>query len=157
MKSIPGYEGFYSAEEDGRIWSNISKKYLSSKHKRYPKVELCRDGVHKYWSIHRLIALTFIPNPENKPTIDHIDRNKQNNNVSNLRWATPAEQSSNLGTYNTNTSGHKNVRLQHHTTLTGEVSTYFVFHICRKKIYHNKSFKTLEEAIAYRDEYLLTL
>ena len=157
MKSIPGYEGFYSAEEDGRIWSHISKKYLSSKHKRYAKVELCRDGIHKSVSVHRLIALTFIPNPDNKPTIDHIDRNKQNNNVSNLRWATPAEQSSNLGTYNTNTSGHKNVRLHHYIALTGEVSVYYVFHICRKGIYHNKSFKTLEEATKYRDEYLLCL
>lgn len=48
--------------------------------------------VHK---LHRLIAETFIPNPENKPTVDHIDRNGLNNHVSNLRWATHSEQNDN--------------------------------------------------------------
>lgn len=49
----------------------------------------------KKCKVHRLIALTFLPNPENKPTVDHIDRNKENNNLSNLRWASYKEQGQN--------------------------------------------------------------
>lgn len=51
------------------------------------------DG--KTRKIHRMIAETFIPNPDNKPTVDHIDRDRQNNDVSNLRWATDTEQKRN--------------------------------------------------------------
>lgn len=47
-------------------------------------------------SIHRLVAITFIPNPDNLPTVDHIDRNKTNNHVSNLRWATHEQQMANV-------------------------------------------------------------
>jgi hypothetical protein len=45
--------------------------------------------------IHRLVALTFIPNPENKPYVDHIDGGRRNNHIDNLRWATPKENSNN--------------------------------------------------------------
>lgn len=51
----------------------------------------------KHYRVHRLIAEAFLPNPENKPTVDHIDMNKQNNALSNLRWATMQEQNLNHG------------------------------------------------------------
>ena len=57
----------------------------------YRRVKI--DG--KTYSVHRLVAETFIDNPDNKPTVDHIDRNKSNNNITNLRWATSREQTEN--------------------------------------------------------------
>lgn len=58
----------------------------------YETVVLTKDGTRKNYTIHKLVALTYIPNPENKPTINHIDGNKRNNKVSNLEWATYKEQ-----------------------------------------------------------------
>ena len=49
----------------------------------------------KQYRVHRLIAETFLPNPEGKPTVDHIDRGRMNNSLSNLRWATLSEQKNN--------------------------------------------------------------
>ena len=70
-------------------------KVPSITNKGYYRLPLCKYGKTKYFHIHRLVAETFIPNIENKPTVDHIDRNKLNNNVSNLRWATYKEQNTN--------------------------------------------------------------
>nr|DAQ29441.1 MAG TPA: homing endonuclease [Caudoviricetes sp.] len=62
----------------------------------YACVRLRTDiGVTKTYSIHRLVAQAFIPNPENKPTVDHINRDRLDNRVENLRWATYSEQQSN--------------------------------------------------------------
>lgn len=101
-KDIPDYEGLYQISNFGNVKSIsrmsykrkcetiIKKPCLSGK--GYLKVTLCKDGTKKYVFIHRLVAQMFIPNPENKLTVDHIDRNKLNNNVNNLRWATYSEQ-----------------------------------------------------------------
>ena len=59
--------------------------------------------------IHRLVALAFIPNLNNKKTVDHIDNVKSNNNINNLRWATKNEQAMNVGISKRNTSGYKGV------------------------------------------------
>lgn len=54
----------------------------------------------KQYPVHRLVAETFIPNTKNKPTVDHKDRNRYNNSVDNLRWATHQEQAENTRSYN---------------------------------------------------------
>ena len=71
----------------------------------YLKVGLYKNGKRKTFGIHRIIAEIFVENPENKPEVDHIDRDTSNNRPDNLRWATAREQKYNQGMKSTNTSG----------------------------------------------------
>lgn len=90
-QDIPGYEGLYQVSTLGRIKSNRSIKSLHIDKGGYLTVWLCKDSIQKNYKAHRLVALAFIPNPENKATVNHIDGNKQNNCVENLEWATHSE------------------------------------------------------------------
>lgn len=94
---IEGHEN-YRIFKDGRVWSKIGKgKFLKHIHKKtgYIDVRLSTDGKIYNLKLHRLIAIHYIPNPDNKPTIDHINRIKDDNRIKNLRWATSKEQSNN--------------------------------------------------------------
>lgn len=66
----------------------------------YKRVLIAQDGIRKSYYVHRLVAMAYIPNPENKPTINHIDGNKINNCVENLEWATQKEQKRHAITHN---------------------------------------------------------
>ena len=57
----------------------------------YSHVTLCNNGQHHQTSVHRLVAQGFIPNPDNKPMVNHIDGDKSNNNIDNLEWCTQSE------------------------------------------------------------------
>ena len=87
----------YGATKDGRIFCLRTEKelHLGNSTNDYKRVYLTNKEGTKPYSVARLIGLTFIPNPDNKPEIDHIDRDRTNNNVSNLRWANDEEQSLN--------------------------------------------------------------
>ncbi len=83
----------YQVSNLGRVKSPIKGGKIMSGHrmhdKGYPIIRLTNtDKVEKTFFVHRLIALTFIPNPNKYPQINHIDCNKQNNNVINLEWCT---------------------------------------------------------------------
>jgi len=89
-KEIPWYEWLYQVSNLGNVKSLKfwKEKLLSSFiNKKYLTVNLNR----KQKAIHRLVAITFIPNPENKPQVNHIDWNKLNNCVDNLEWCTQSE------------------------------------------------------------------
>lgn len=90
-QDIPGYEGLYQVSTLGRIKGNRGIKSLRIDKRGYLTVWLCKDSIQKNYKAHRLVALAFIPNPENKATVNHIDGNKQNNCVENLEWATHSE------------------------------------------------------------------
>lgn len=89
-RAIPGYEGLYSATTDGRIYSERRKKYLKpfNNGNGYFIVDLCKDGNRKHYRVHRLVAQTFLENPNNLPCINHKDENRANNRVENLEYCT---------------------------------------------------------------------
>ena len=85
---IKGWER-YQITDDGRVWSKITNKWLTPKETEdgYPRVCLCGEhGERRQVCIHRLVAETFIPNPNNYPQINHKDECKTNNVVENLEW-----------------------------------------------------------------------
>jgi hypothetical protein len=84
----------YEISNLGRVKNIKTGKYLktSIRPDRYVNISLCVNNKTKNCKLHRLIAQAFIPNPENKPTVNHIDRNRSNNKLSNLEWATMSEQ-----------------------------------------------------------------
>jgi hypothetical protein len=92
-KPIKDYEN-YLISTDGTITKNgIQVGYPTVI--GYIGVCLSKNNTKKYTHIHRLVAMTFIPNPENKREVDHIDRDKTNNKISNLRWCSPSENARN--------------------------------------------------------------
>ena len=92
-KDIEGYEGLYQISNLGRVKSFYSGKVLKAYKTRngYLSIRLSKNGISHGFSIHRLVANAFIPNPENKPEVNHIDEDKTNNKVSNLEWNTRLE------------------------------------------------------------------
>lgn len=90
MKDIPGYEGRYAATTDGRIWSHRSKKFLAScgETGNYQLVMLCVNNKATTPYVHRLVAMTFLPNPDNLPEVNHINMCRDDNRLENLEWCT---------------------------------------------------------------------
>ena len=92
--------------------------------------------------VHRLVAITYIPNPNNYPEVDHIDRNKENNNVDNLRWVSYSQNCHNKPRRN---------------QITGQPNIYVVKNgkyqvtIKKENIMYNKNFDNLNDAIIWRN------
>lgn len=92
VRPLKNFESLYLISESGVLYS-ISKQKLinSSDRKGYPRVKLTKDGKHISFDVHRLVALTFLDNPDNLPCVMHIDDNPKNNNFKNLKWCTHLE------------------------------------------------------------------
>lgn len=135
-RPVKGYEGLYEVSDQGAVRSlprkvsiftkgTLAKTYRRGVElkpfmvRKYPNVILYKDGKGKHFQVHRLVASTFIPNPQNLTQINHKDENPGNNRVENLEWCTPQYN----GSYGTRPS--KYMRKVSQYTLRGEkVATY---------------------------------
>ena len=141
MKEIINYPN-YLIYEDGRVYNKKFKRFLKPRLNRggYLRIGIRKkDTKQKHFTIHKLIALHYIPNIDNKPCIDHINRIKTDNRIENLRWATHSENA-----------------INRNKTIKGTLirkSRFGTFKIIfrRNTLYYIKTTKTFEEAIIQRD------
>lgn len=104
-RDIPDYEGLYQVSSMGNVKSlpkmcgyrkdkgKILSPFINTN--GYKLVTLCKNNKQKHYQVHRLVAMTFIPNVNSKPQVDHINRVRTDNRVENLRWVTVSENSNN--------------------------------------------------------------
>jgi hypothetical protein len=153
-RDVVGYEDCYEVSSLGHVRSkdrqSISygtrmcerkgRMLKVNQSQRYLMVDLCKEGVRKTRTVHGLVAEAFLPNPDASFEIDHIDRDKHNNALPNLRWVSKVQNQANRGTPRHNTSGEKYIQVQ--------------YRVCGRKdgVSYQKAFKTIEEAKAFRLE-----
>lgn len=106
FKDLKGYEGYYKINEEGVVisvdrtcvrgrgaLSYLKGQIIKPRKDRYGylNIKVSKNAIRKRTTVHRLVAINFIPNPENKPQVNHLDGNKENNHISNLEWCTGQE------------------------------------------------------------------
>ena len=130
-KAIAGYEGLYEVSDLGRVKSlgnnKTRKEKILKQHKigsGYLNVCLYKDGQIKNWKVHRLVAESFIPNPNNLETVNHKDEVKTNNTVCNLEWMS-LKDNLNYGTHNKRVGESLSKQVQMFDKFTGELLATF--------------------------------
>ena len=148
---IVGFEGLYKINRSGDICNNVGYKMKTIQRGKYMSISLKKDKYH-HLSIHRLLGLHFIPNPENYPIIDHINRNSLDNRLENLRWTTYFVNNQNASLNKCNTSGEKNISIYFEKKSGRE---YWEIKIeCngkKHKKWLNTAIYTLEDAVEWRN------
>lgn len=135
FKEIPNFSG-YLINEKGVVINQRTRKRLTPNNsgKGYMQVQF-RDK--KNYFVHRLVAITFIPNPENKPCVDHIDGDKGNNQADNLRWVTVSENYYSHGFEQRRKSMQKAVMAEN--VVSGEVVNFVSRNACANYFKCDKS------------------
>ena len=148
FKDIVGWED-YQISNLGNVYSKRNKRNLKPclNNRGYCRVCLYKKAKRNMMFVHRLIALHFIENPENKPCIDHINRVRTDNRIVNLRWVTYKENSNNITPYN---------RTFKPITKGGyaKKKSGYRYYWRENKIDKTKHFKTLELVKAFEIEHL---
>ena len=175
---IEGYEELYQVSNFGRVkslnYNHTNQEQIlkpSTNKQGYQLVALYKDGKPKWFSVHRLVAMAFIPNPNDYEQVNHIDEVKTNNHVSNLEWC-DCKYNNNYGTRNEKASKALSGKLgkEHHLskqviqlTLDGEVVRKWdcTMDIKRELGYHNQSISKccrgkLKSAHGYKWQYVNT-
>lgn len=113
MKQIKGYDD-YLIDFSGNIFSKKLNRYLNQtiSNKGYHNVTLNQNKYKRGYKVHRLVAETYIPNPENKPQVNHIDGNKSNNHISNLEWVTGSENVKHAVNIGLRDKAHEKARIE---------------------------------------------
>ena len=108
-KQISAYG--YDVSDDGQVRNRVTQRILKAtvNNRGRRMVSLRKDGNTHHFYVHRLVAEAFIPNPDDKSLVDHIDRNPLNNRVSNLRWCSSAENNRNATKRSNTSSSFKGV------------------------------------------------
>ena len=155
--NIKNYET-YSINKLGKIKDNRTGKLLPTHFSlnNYEKVNLRNPKGSNCFLVHRLVAIQFIEPVEGKPEVDHIDRNKNNNCIDNLKWSDDFDQSQNRGDFKNNKLNLKYISYEKNNKY--HCHRYRIQITRNKKKILNKSFgansNTLEDVIKYRDDFL---
>ena len=134
-KDIEGYEGIYQVSNLGMVKRVTTGRILKSGKNRggYLYVNLCKQRLVSNKRIHRLVAQAFIPNPENKSDINHIDEDKTNNTVTNLEWTTRKENL-NHGTHNDRVSKTLSIPIIATNIKTGDSTEFYSGKECARQL-----------------------
>ena len=140
----------YTIYTAGCIWSKKFEIFLKPQINKdgYSHYTLSNKGLRKHFYLHRLLGIHFIDNPENKPTVDHIDVDPSNNHLSNLRWATYSEQALNKKKKSNTGENHISISsIKKYKYYQIEKETYFKQYLRCDKF-------SLDDAINLRDSLL---
>lgn len=141
---IKEFEELYAVSDAGDVFSKRSHRLMSAKYSKtgYARVTLCNDGYQKTVSVHRLVAMAFVDNPNGKPTVNHKNEIKSDNRAENLEWATNAEQ---------NVYGTRIARAVSHTDWAARTKRMDYKEIARKHNYAGQHMCNRKRTRVYKD------